>query len=57
MDWKEFFKNVEDYRIRVVFYSCEQSFTVEELYQQFKNRIMAEERIVYAADEEESDGT
>lgn len=39
---KEFFKTHEDYNIRVTFYECTQSFTVEELYQAIKSRLLTE---------------
>ncbi len=42
MDYKEFFKDWEDYHINGVFYSCTNRFNMEELYQAFKNRIIDE---------------
>lgn len=38
----DLFEKTEDYVITVKFYDCEQTFTIEELYQAFKTRLSKE---------------
>lgn len=38
----DFFEELDDYRISTQFFECERNFTVEELYQAFKQRMMVE---------------
>ncbi len=38
-NWEMFFKENEDYRIGYAFYQKGSTFTVEELYQAFKERL------------------
>lgn len=42
-DWAGFFKDHEDYVIRVGFYENHRNFTMEELYQAFKARLEHEQ--------------
>jgi hypothetical protein len=39
---EEFFKSQIDYHVVTKFYGCERSFTVEEMYQHFKARLLSE---------------
>ena len=38
----EFWRRMKDYGILASFYSCEQSTDVEEMYQEFKARLVSE---------------
>lgn len=42
MEWRDFFKDAEDYRIETRFYENGFSFTLEEMYQAFKARVVEE---------------
>lgn len=41
-EWQEFFEKHRDYTVQSSFYECRQDFTMEELYQAFKARLIAE---------------
>jgi hypothetical protein len=41
-DYEGFFSGVGEYRLKARYYDCRESFSVEELYQQFKARFLAE---------------
>lgn len=41
-DYQQFFSDMDDFRIEGRFYENGQSFTIEELYQAFKARMIAE---------------
>lgn len=45
-DYKEFFKELEDYNVRLYFYENNQCFTIEELYQAIKARLKAELKLL-----------
>jgi hypothetical protein len=38
----DFFKENEEYRLKATYYGCETKFTLEELYQAFKARMLQE---------------
>lgn len=42
MDWEKFFLEHEDYRLTVSFYENRRSFSLEDLYQAFRARMMQE---------------
>ena len=42
MDWDKFFKEHKDYTVLSSFYENRRDFSLEELYQAFKERIKAE---------------
>lgn len=42
MDWEKFFKEHEDYTVAAGFYENRRDFSLEDLYQAFKARLMAE---------------
>lgn len=39
---EEFFGAIDDYNVKVVAWGCERSFSVEEMYQHFKERLLSE---------------
>jgi len=41
-DYKEFFNRLEDYKVDANFYECGERFSVEDLYQAFKDRLKEE---------------
>jgi hypothetical protein len=43
--YQEFFERCEDYVLVARFYECDQQFTVEEMYQHFKARLIAELKV------------
>ena len=49
MSYHQFFKDHEDYCITAQFYECNRSFTLDELYEAFKDRLTDE--LVATSDE------
>lgn len=45
MNWEDFFARHGDYALVVKFYECERSFSLEEMYQAFKERLEAEKEL------------
>jgi len=43
MEWEAFFKEHEDYTVASGFYENRRHFTLEQLYQAFKARLLAEQ--------------
>ena len=41
-EWEEFFEKHRDYTIQAGFFECRRDFSMEELYQAFKARLVAE---------------
>jgi hypothetical protein len=41
-DYKDFFERYGDYGVHLGFYDIDETITVENLYQQFKSRMLAE---------------
>lgn len=42
MEWEKFFEQMDEYELKAIFYECSRNFTVEDLYQAFKARMLAE---------------
>jgi hypothetical protein len=43
-DYKEFFKHCGDYHLEARYFECEQGFSVDEMYEHFKARLIEELR-------------
>lgn len=41
-DWQDFFEKHRDYTVQASFYECRRDFSMEDLYQAFKSRLLTE---------------